>query len=65
MEEFVYNLKLSQGLKPSSFKEIHYSVITNIIKALIFILPSFYIYNIHTSFIDNTHNVVGNIRNDT
>ena len=45
MEEFVYNLKLSKGLKPSSFKEIHYSVITNIIKALIFILPSLYLLN--------------------
>ena len=45
MEEFVYNLKLSQGLKASSFKEIHYSVITNIIKALIFILPSLFILN--------------------
>ena len=45
MEEFIYNLKLSQGLKPSSFKEIHFSIVTNIIKALIFILPSLFLLN--------------------
>jgi len=45
MEEFIYNLKLSSGLKPSSFKEIHFSIFTNIIKALIFILPSLYVLN--------------------
>ncbi len=45
MEEFIYNLKLSPGLKPSSFKEIHFDIIANIIKALIFILPSIYILN--------------------
>ena len=42
MEEFIYNLQLSPGLKPSSFKEIHFDILSNIIKALILILPSIY-----------------------
>ena len=45
MEEFIYNLQLSPGLKPSSFKEIHFDILSNIIKALILILPSIYFLN--------------------
>lgn len=42
MDEFIYNLKLSNTMKPNSIKEIHYEIITSLVKGIMFILPAIY-----------------------
>ena len=42
MDEFIYNLKLSNTMKPNTLKEIHYEVITSLLKGLMFIIPAIY-----------------------
>jgi len=48
MEQFIYNLKISEKIKPNVFNEIHFKVIVNFFKALVFIIPAcYFIYKLH------------------
>ena len=49
LQSFVYNLQLSNNLKPGFLTEIKFNVLTNFMKALIFAIPAIWIlYTIYT-----------------
>jgi hypothetical protein len=55
IETFVYNLKLSPNLNPGGLTEIHFKVLSNLAKALIFIIPSLWIiYTIYNDTFDKS-----------
>lgn len=49
LQSFVYNLQLSQNLKPGFLTEVKFNVLTNFMKALIFAIPAIWLlYKIYT-----------------
>ena len=50
LESFVYNLQLSDNLKPGFLTEVKFNVLTNFMKALIFAIPAIWLlYKIYTN----------------
>ena len=53
LQSFIYNLQLSDSLKPGFLTEIKFNVLTNFMKAFVFAIPALWLlYNIYT---DNYH----------
>ena len=49
LQSFVYNLQLSENLKPGFLTEVKFNVLTNFMKALIFAIPAIWLlYKIYT-----------------
>ena len=57
LQSFVYNLQLSDNLKPGFLTEIKFNVLTNFMKALIFAIPAIWIlYTIYTDKYETSSN---------